>query len=147
MEGPFEPGTPVKHSFVLFVWPTRGTHPTVHVFCTTSHTTRTESQSTLDQTFDALCHLSRRRILSTLAQANPRDTDEFESADFKPDDEELEAFRVNLHHSHLPKLAEAEFINWNRETDTITRGPRFEEIRPLLKLMDDHQDELPENWP
>lgn len=114
---------------------------------TTSNTPLTESQSTLDQTFDMLTHLSRRRILSTLAQDNPRDTDEFESVDFKPDDEEFEVFKLNLHHRHLPKLAEAEFIDWNRETDTITRGPRFEEIRPLLKLMDDHRDELPENWP
>ena len=114
---------------------------------TESNTSPTESRFTLDQTFNMLTHLSRRRILWTLAQDNPRDREEFESENFKPDDEGLEVFKRDLYHHHLPKLAEAEFINWDRETDTITRGPRFEEIRPLLKLMDDHQDELPENWP
>lgn len=102
---------------------------------------------TLDQLFTSLSHPSRRRILTTLAEQNPRDQTEFESPHFKSEDEELEQFRTTLYHNHLPHLARAGFIDWDRDSDIITRGPNFEEVRPLIDLMDDHQDELPEDWP
>ncbi|QFU84563.1 transcriptional regulator (plasmid) [Natronorubrum aibiense] len=49
-------------------------------------------------------------------------------------------------HNHLPRLAEADFIVWDQETDEVAKGPRFEEIRPLLELIDSHAGELPEEW-
>ena len=107
----------------------------------------TGSRYTLDQAFDALSRLTRRRILLTLDHHNPRDETEFETTEFKPEDEDLDLFRQNLYHRHLPKLADAGFITWDRETDTITRGPRFAEIQPLLSLLKNHPDELPEDWP
>ncbi|WP_449272244.1 DUF7344 domain-containing protein [Haloprofundus halophilus] len=103
--------------------------------------------TTLDQQFISLSHPTRRRILITLAEDNPRDVDEFERSDFTTEDGELEQFIVTLHHNHLPQLADAGFIDWDRESNTITRGPNFEEIRPLVTLIANHQEELPENWP
>ena len=35
----------------------------------------------------------------------------------------------------------------DHDADIITRGPNFEEVRPLIELMSNHQDELPEDWP
>ncbi len=52
----------------------------------------------------------------------------------------------------LPMLAEAGFIDWDRESGEIRRGPNFEGLRPLLELIVVHQDELPDgrllrtNW-
>ena len=113
---------------------------------TNTHGSPTKSPPTLDQLFKMFCHPARRRILHTLAQDNPRDEDGFESEYFASD-EKIEVFKRELYHNHLPKLNEAGFIDWDRETDTITRGPRFEDIQPLVTLMANHQDELPEGWP
>jgi len=78
---------------------------------------------------------------------NPRDTDEFGTADFRPEDADREVVKLELHHTHLPQLDEAGFIDWDRSTDSVVRGEHFEDIRPLLELMDDHAEELPDDWP
>lgn len=101
----------------------------------------------LDDLFDILSHGSRRRILFELSTRNPRRQDEFETEDFVTDDDTLELFRIELYHTHLPRLAESGFIDWNSETGTIIRGPRFGEIEPLLTLIHNHHDELPAGWP
>ncbi|NGM68569.1 helix-turn-helix transcriptional regulator [Natronolimnobius sp. AArcel1] len=113
-----------------------------------SNTIEIKPDATLNELFEILSHPTRRRILSTLATRNPRDEDEFQTETSSSDaDDDLEQFLLQLTHLHLPKLADAEFINWDRETNTVTRGPRFKEIQPLIKLMQENQDELPDGWP
>lgn len=113
------------------------------------HTTMPPQQSTqtneLDELFEVLSRPHRRRILTRLNALNPRDEDEFELEGLAGD--ELADKSISLIHIHLPKLADSEFINWDRERQIVTRGPRFHEIAPLIDLMVTHQDELPENWP
>ena len=109
-----------------------------------------DNGSSLSDLFEALSHEYRRRVLIAVAQQNPQDEDEIVSEatdDDHEDDEALEQLQLELYHAHLPKLDEAGFIDWDRESETITRGPRFEEIEPLLKLIHEHQDELPDGWP
>ncbi|WP_199722333.1 helix-turn-helix transcriptional regulator [Haloarcula sp. Atlit-120R] len=109
------------------------------------------SGGTLNELFEILSHEYRRRILLAVAQQNPQDEDDITSEavaeEHGDDGDALEHVKTGLHHVHLPKLADAGFIDWDRDSGTITRGPRLEEIEPLLKLMHDHQDELPEDWP
>lgn len=50
---------------------------------------------------------------------------------------------VSLHHNHLPKLRSHGMIEWNRETQTLSRGEAFEEIEPLLRLLDTNSRALP----
>lgn len=109
------------------------------------HSDRTGSL--LSEKFDILSHPARRRLLVALDAQNPRDEDDLASNSIAGDGENLELLEQEMYHSHLPKLEEAGFINWDRDRGTITRGPRFEEIEPLIKLMNDHQDELPDDWP
>jgi Ser-tRNA(Ala) deacylase AlaX len=97
--------------------------------------------------FDALKHPYRRRILMLVSEHNPRDENEFNVKNLATEDDDLELFTTELYHAHLPKLADAGYIEWDEDTHTIRRGQNFEEIAPLLRLMDDHQDELPEGWP
>lgn len=52
-----------------------------------------------------------------------------------------------LIHTHLPKLDDTGYIEWDRETGEISKGPRFEEIELLLELIENHSDELPPDWP
>jgi hypothetical protein len=110
-----------------------------------------EVGGSLSELFEILSHESRRRILMAVGQNNPQDEDDIilESAgdEQEVDVEILEHVKLQLQHQHLPKLADAGLIDWDSESGTITRGPRFDEIEPLLKLMHDDQDELPDDWP
>ena len=55
--------------------------------------------------------------------------------------------KAALVHNHLPKLEEAGYIEWDRESGTIEKGPEFDEIEPLLELIEEHSEELPQDWP
>ncbi|WP_433629501.1 winged helix-turn-helix domain-containing protein [Halomicrococcus sp. NG-SE-24] len=101
----------------------------------------------LDRIFDALSHPYRRRILLLVSEHNPRDEDEFSVVELATEDDDLELLTTELYHAHLPKLAESGYIEWDEDIHSIRRGPNFDEIAPLLRLMDDYQDELPEGWP
>ncbi|WP_254663233.1 ArsR family transcriptional regulator [Haladaptatus sp. W1] len=107
-----------------------------------SSTNSTQQDVTLDLIFDALSQQRRRQILSKVARNNPRDEDEFNG-----EDEDPEQSLASNFHTHLPKLDDAGFIEWDQEDGTVMRGPRFEAIEPLLELMDEHEDELPDDWP
>jgi hypothetical protein len=106
-----------------------------------------EPDTTLSEMLDVLRHQHRRRLLVALSKANPRARDELASKNIADDNDDLELLKQELYHVHLPKLEAFEFISWDHEADIITRGPRFEEILPLLELMSAHEDELPDDWP
>lgn len=99
----------------------------------------------LDRMFDTLANPYRRRILGLVSERNPRSQDEFSVDDLGKDDDETLA--TELHHVHLPKLVNAGYIEWDEDTGTVRRGPNFDEIEPLLRLLDEHRDELPDGWP
>lgn len=103
------------------------------------------AQVPFDDALDAMGHVKRRELLFALLA---HDT-EGESPDILIDaagtaarDDE----RAEMIHRHLPKLAEYGFISWDREAREVGRGTEFDEIRPLLELLADHEDELPEDW-
>lgn len=43
--------------------------------------------------------------------------------------------RLRLHHTHLPKLAGAGYVDWDRDADVVRRGPEFPEVEPLLRML------------
>ncbi|WP_436935680.1 DUF7344 domain-containing protein [Halovenus marina] len=97
----------------------------------------------IDRIFDQLSTRRRRLILLSLKQEDVRtETDLMIRG--KSDDTTAE---VELVHNHLPKLEDAGYIKWNRETGEISKGPNFDEIEPLLELIENHVDELPPDWP
>lgn len=101
--------------------------------------------SGFDESLGLLADPYRRRLLVTLLEHNPED----EAAiphDLTTDDEELEALLVEMTHIHLPKLESRGVIEWDRDENVVRRGPAFEEVRPLLELVVEHRDELPEGW-
>lgn len=53
---------------------------------------------------------------------------------------------TQLHHVHLPKLEEMGFIDWNPETSRIVEGPGFDQMRPLLTLLNRHRSVLPDDY-
>ncbi|MFB6150614.1 MAG: hypothetical protein ABEJ40_02295 [Haloarculaceae archaeon] len=52
---------------------------------------------------------------------------------------------VRLRHVHLPKLAAAGLVEWDRDAGAVSRGPRFGEAEPLLELLAGNAAELPQD--
>lgn len=100
----------------------------------------------LDDLFEILSHGYRRYILWILADPEGRtggtvETDRFMAAGGEPD-----ILRLELRHNHLPKLDDAGLVDWNPETGTLGRGPRFAEVEPFLTVIDE-RDEFPNDRP
>ncbi|MDS0475759.1 ArsR family transcriptional regulator [Natrinema sp. 1APR25-10V2] len=53
---------------------------------------------------------------------------------------------AELRHCHLPMLASGDLIEWHQEDNWVAKGSRFDDIEPLLRLLYDHGDELPDRW-
>lgn len=99
----------------------------------------------IDRMFTVLSDHHRRLLLLTLRQAETVHETELTVRGAGDDAKERE--QIRLTHNHLPKLADAGYIEWDRETGEISTGPEFEEIEPLLEMMETHADDLPPNWP
>lgn len=115
-----------------------------------SHMTSTDESServALDNVLETMADVYRRRVLVELLDHNPQDDDDTQVPErVTIADEDLATLRTQIRHVHLPKLEAAGLVEWDREANVLRRGPRFAEIRPLLRLMDDHADELPDDW-
>lgn len=98
-----------------------------------------------DDMVDALAHVQRRKLLIALLESNPQDDTPAVLDDSDSDTDAVERL-VSMNHVHLPKLADYGFIEWKEERHEVIKGPKFDEIRPLLELLDDHEDELPDDW-
>ncbi len=99
----------------------------------------------MDDALDALGHVQRRRLLVALLDHNPQDDSPSVITGSDQDVDALEEL-VAMEHVHLPKLVEYGYITWDREQREVSKGPEFEEIRPLLDLLVEHEDELPQGW-
>lgn len=93
----------------------------------------------LSAQLDAVQHEDRRQILFAL-----RDTERWRPSVSEFDGTQTPvgepAIPADLYHRHLPKLAEMELINWDRETHWVTRGPEYEQVRPLLAFLSENYD-------
>ena len=98
-----------------------------------------------DDLLDALAHIQRRKLLVALLRHNPQNDESVVIDADESADEELQRL-VGMTHVHLPKLEAYGFIEWDRDTNEVSKGPNFEEIRPLLGLLQRHDDELPADW-
>lgn len=97
----------------------------------------------MDRILDVLRRRQRRMVLLLVKRgAADHETDVM----MRGTQDEAEV-AIELRHTHLPKLDEAGYIEWDPETGTISKGPRFEEVEPLLDLLEEHADELPSDWP
>ena len=97
---------------------------------------------------EALKHPYRRQLLVAMLAQNPQDDDDVDPLDVvEYSAADAERLQVALRHQHLPKLEQRGYITWDRQTGAISKGPNWDEIAPLLTLIDDHSDELPAGWP
>jgi signal transduction histidine kinase len=105
----------------------------------------------LDDQFEVLSERRRRRILVGLEledrRLDPfvfvprRDSHDVDHDSVSGDD----LAQLRQRHITLPELDASGYVSWDRETNEVTRGPRFEEIRPLLRFLIANADE-PDGW-
>lgn len=91
------------------------------------------TSATVGDRLEAMGRVERRRLLLELSTGTPDDA-HVDLGELTPDGDELDPL-VAMHHLHLPILEERGFVRWDRETDRVTRGPRFDELEPFLDLL------------
>ncbi|WP_254761476.1 hypothetical protein [Natrinema marinum] len=85
----------------------------------------------------------RELLISLLERERDRKTEALLPDDIAVDGANRDAQVAELHHCHLPMLAEGDLIEWHRDDNWITTGSRFDDIKPLLELLAEHDEELP----
>lgn len=90
---------------------------------------------------EALDHAYRRGVLFALLSHNPRNLDELPARVLTRGKGDIEEGRKELIEIHLPMLAQAGFIDWDRESGVVTRGDRFKEVTAVLKSLGSEDDQ------
>lgn len=95
-----------------------------------------------DVTLDALGDEYRRRLLALLLDQETVAVPE----ELHLGEESLDQLHLALRHQHLPRLEAADFVDWDSATQRVTRGPKFDEIAPVVELLRDHARERGDPW-
>lgn len=90
--------------------------------------------------FDILSHPHRRRVLVALGEDSPTDLDTL--CETIATDAPGRDVRIQLVHSHLPKLDDLGYVEWDRESGAVERGPEWPTLHPLLGLLANDRDDL-----
>ncbi|QLD88598.1 hypothetical protein HWV07_05950 [Natronomonas salina] len=115
-----------------------------------------------DDVFEALSDVQRRKLLVDLLEHNPQTVETISEAsrevggmseglkeEYLASDAEIsgaDKSHVRLYHVHLPMLVEYGFVEWDRESNTVVKGARFDAIRPVLELLEENHETLPAGW-
>ncbi|MFC5973311.1 transcriptional regulator [Halomarina salina] len=94
---------------------------------------------TTDEAFTLLDDVLRRRLLVSLLSESSVEPDEL----VPQADGEVP---TRLHHVHLPKLDDAEVVDWDRHRGVVSRGEAFDAVEPMLTLLADNPSKLPPGW-
>ncbi|MFP8888365.1 hypothetical protein ACLI4U_01160 [Natrialbaceae archaeon A-CW2] len=93
-----------------------------------------------NQIADALGAQVRRQILLTLLDHNPVGQTET-MAKIHPRKKDVR--ELELIHVHLPTLDDMGYIVWDSDNENIVKGPNWEEIEPVIRLLRENSDEIP----
>lgn len=115
--------------------------------------------SDVSTVFNLLAEAYRRRVLGLLYEADsveiPDDLRKRGPIDESPSGEgpviqqqnfdgtSSRQVEIQLNHNHLPKLENEEYIEWDRDTGTVSRGPKFDEIEPVVGTLLANADKFP----
>ena len=104
----------------------------------------TDAVTSFDRHLDGLGHVDRRwpllAFLNAEEAALPIELDQLECDTAESD------VLLSFHHNHLPRLEDLGFADATPDRHSVTTVRRFEEIEPLLELLDTYQDRLPPDW-
>lgn len=98
-----------------------------------------------DQCLDQLSMQPRRQIIMSLMEAPDKQRLSLPDAAMTPGlPKDTREYTCELHHHHLPALADVDYIRWTSEPFSVQRGPRFEEPAAFMRLLLSSGDQLPE---
>lgn len=100
---------------------------------------RTVPSKAIDSMMDALGKPTRRVVLTALSGDGTEVS--LAALERRMNDENV---RVQLIHIDLPKLADAEYITWDSDSGTVSKGPRFFEVEPIVQFLNERNAEFPE---
>lgn len=99
-----------------------------------------------DRVFEALSAEPRRQLVISLLDAPPEQTVSLPERAINPNvPVDPERLRQELHHCHLPMLADREFVEWEREPLVASRGPQFDEVATVLESLQSTATEIPDS--
>lgn len=93
-----------------------------------------ETATATDPQFEALTRAERRKLLFALLESESTDEPRVDLESFVAEGDR-EVSSVSMHHVHLPKLEAMGFVETDRDRQYVKRGPDFEEIEPLLRIL------------
>lgn len=97
----------------------------------------TRGEEEWNDVFEALASGARRRLLASLLEAGPGEAVRLPDAAMaagSPAD--AERTRIDLYHRHLPALADAGYVEWDREPFRASRGPDFQAVAVVLRALE-----------
>lgn len=100
------------------------------------------TSDSLTKALDALRNPRRRRLLARLHDTAPGAS--VEVAELHDGDDD---FAIALYHVHLPKLEAAGYVEVTRHPMVVYRGPNFEEVAAVMRVLEANASELPGEWP
>jgi hypothetical protein len=86
----------------------------------------------IDSMLDALSNDTRRSILLALLHEGPGTI--LDVSERSTDTDEA----IQLCHTHLPKLDGDGYVEWDRDANTVSRGPQFHHIEPFLRFLEEY---------
>lgn len=96
-----------------------------------------------NRVFKALAAETRRRVLASLLREPVDEGVSLPSDLLGSIGESQHQLVLSLRHSHLPKLAEVRYIRWQREPLRAYRGPNFEQVIAVVRILREGNTELP----
>lgn len=96
------------------------------------------SSPQLDSVFNAINKQARRFVLIDLLNDTGNDTVDILERTTADDRAAIE-----LYHTHLPALEQAGYIEWDQDSNAVSRGPNYPEIEPFLRVLEESTMEFP----
>ncbi|UTF54771.1 hypothetical protein [Natronosalvus rutilus] len=99
-----------------------------------------------DRVFEVLSAEPRRQLISSLLDAPPDTTVPLPESAINPTNPgDPEHLRQELHHHHLPKLADRSFIDWEPDPLVAGRGPQFDRVAVVFEALHAASTEIPDS--
>lgn len=99
-----------------------------------------DHRSRLDDLFDLLSNRYRRQILHLLSEGDDGYEPVVTPADLVTETDDIETVTLQLYHSHLPKLDDSGYVEWDQDDIRVRRGPRYQDIEPVVSRLSDYED-------
>lgn len=97
---------------------------------------REQSTDSLDMAFDLLAHSYRRTVIEELERDAPQHVTEMAQQIAEREDERERSVQVELAHRHLPRLDDADVIDYDTSTQQC-KLDRAETVRAVLDAIND----------